>query len=86
MRLSECPSGSTYRRAPNNAIFCAIPIYPYQTVLTFVKSGRGSNRRTDLKTKTPVSTRRDIDMHGKKPYFGKYNLTDMVSVKIMTKL
>ena len=71
MSLSECPSvlpDGLPRGFTNDAIVCATPIYPQQTVLTFKKSGRGSNKR--FIPGTPVLTQ--IEMEGKKPYYGKF--------------
>ena len=71
--LSECPSvlpDGFPRGFTNDAIVCATPIYPQQTVLTFEKSGQGSNKR--FIPGTPVLTQ--IEMEGKKPYYGKFLL------------
>ena len=86
MSLFECPSvlpDGLPRGFTNDAIVCATPIYPQQTVLTFEKSRRFIQSR-DLNERfipgTPVLTQ--IEMEEKKPYYGKfrlYNLNEIMS-------
>ena len=47
MKLFRCPTGTPLdtRLTTNNGVVCVTPVYPVQTVLTFVKSGTEKNKR-----------------------------------------
>ena len=73
MKLFRCPTGTPLdtRLTTNNGVVCVTPVYPVQTVLTFVKSGTGENKR--ILPETMEVKRIPIEMDGKKPYFCKFN-------------
>ena len=75
MKLFRCPTGTPLdtRLTTNNGVACVTPVYPVQTVLTFVKSGTGENKR--ILPETMEVKRIPIEMDGKKPYFCKFNRT-----------
>ena len=77
MTLFSCPtetsSGTQHRLSTNNGVACVTFVYPVQSVLTFVKSGTGQNKR--ILPETMEVKRIPIEMDGKKPYFCKSNRT-----------